>query len=60
MFHDDKLMKTQMAPIGATTHQKGNDQQQCPFSLLYVYPNRSLDIFMNTKKLVNNSSYGRS
>jgi len=45
MFHDDKLMKTQMAPIGATTHQKGNDQQQCPFSLLYVYPNQSLDIF---------------
>ena len=40
----NKLVKTQMAPIGASTRQKGNDQWQHVFSLLYVYSAPPFDI----------------
>ena len=34
-----------LKPEGATTPEKGNDQQQHAFDLLYVYSVTSLEVF---------------
>ena len=41
----DKHAKTQTTPLGATTHEKVNEQQQHTLSFFYVY-------FLTTKKVL--------